>query len=77
MRLSSNQVSGNQDQLNKGLTQLRKLLTIGFAVALSSCTLVTLPIAVVETTASIVKVPISAVGSVADAVSGSDEDGED
>jgi len=76
MRFSSDQVSGNQDLLNKNLTQLKKLLTIGFAVALSSCTLVTLPIAVVETTASIVKVPISAVGSVADAVSGGDEDEE-
>jgi len=56
---------------------LKKLLIICFAVALSDCTLLTLPIAVVETTASIVKVPISAVGSVADAVSGGDDDSEE
>jgi hypothetical protein len=56
---------------------LKKLLIICLAVALSGCTLITLPIAVVETTASIIEVPISAVGSVADAVSGGDEDEDD
>lgn len=51
-----------------------KNLILFALLGLGGCSLVALPVAVVGTAASIAKVPVSVVGSVADAVSGDDDE---